>query len=77
MTKIYESPDPGDTVYVRNMGETDRQLHHVSSRHTGHLEQMREAQLWVDIRRTAQTDAGLQELLEPAIMYYKLKYDNR
>jgi len=77
MTKIYESPDSGETVYVRNMGETDRQLHHVSSRHADHLEQMREDQLWINIRRTAQTDAGLQELLEPAIMYYKLKYDNR
>jgi hypothetical protein len=77
MTKIFESPDSGDTVYVRNMGEADRQLHHVSSKHSDLLKQMREDQIWNQIRKHARTDAGLQELLEPAIMYYKLKYDNR
>jgi hypothetical protein len=77
MANIYESPDGGETVYVRNTGSTDRQLHHVSSKQTDLLEQMREDQLWYDIRRKARVDPGLQELLEPAIMYYKLKYDNR
>lgn len=75
MTKIYESPDRGETVYVRNIGSTDKQLHHVSSKQTDLLEQMREDQLWHDIRRKARVDPGLQELLEPAIVYYKLKYD--
>jgi len=77
MTKIFESPDSGDTVYVRNYGSTDRELHSVSLKKSQLLEEMREDQMWNQIRKHAQTDAGLQELLEPAIMYYKLKYDNR
>jgi hypothetical protein len=77
MTKIFESPDSGDTVYVRNYGSTDRELHSVSLKKSQLLEEMREDQMWNQIRLHAQTDAGLQELLEPAIMYYKLKYDHR
>jgi hypothetical protein len=41
------------------------------------LDQMREDQLWANIRRKSRIDPALQELLEPAIMYYKLKYDHR
>jgi hypothetical protein len=41
------------------------------------LAQMREELLWMNIQRTARIDPGLRELLEPAIMYYKLKYDHR
>jgi hypothetical protein len=77
MAKIYESPDNGETVYVRDMGSTDRKLHYVSSKQTDLLEQMREDLLWGSIRRTARIDPGLQELLDCAIMYYKLKYDHR
>jgi hypothetical protein len=41
------------------------------------LDQIREDLLWSNIRRTARIDPALQELLEPAIMYFKLKYDHR
>lgn len=77
MPKIYESPDHGETVYVRDIGSKERQLHHVSSNQRELIAQLREDQLWGEIRRHARKDAGLQELLDRAIMYYKLKYDNR
>jgi hypothetical protein len=77
MAKIYESPDRGETVYVRNMGSQDRELHSVSSTQLDVIKHIREDQLWGQIRLRAQTDPGLQELLDCAIMYYKLKYDNR
>lgn len=77
MSRIYESPDGGETVYVRDIGSKERQLHHVSSNQTELIAQLREDQLWGEIRRRARTDPGLQELLDPAIMYYKLKYVNR
>lgn len=41
------------------------------------LDKMREELLWMNIQRTARIDPALQELLEPAIMYFKLKYDHR
>lgn len=38
---------------------------------------LREQQLWSDILRTARIDPVLRESLEPAIVYFKLKYGHR
>jgi len=39
--------------------------------------ELRENQLWGDIRRLAKTDPALQEELERVIIYYRLKYEQR
>lgn len=70
---IYESPDGGDTVYRRLPGVSERELikENVSVR-----DKLRQNQLWHNIRQMAETDEGLQELLERAIIYYNLKRDH-
>jgi hypothetical protein len=55
--KIYESPDGGKTIRVRESGV---------------IAQMKESILWSDIRRAAKTDPVLQEALDRAIILYQL-----
>jgi len=75
---IYESPDKGDTVYRRLPGTTQRDLIQDNRTRDGRplIEHIREDQMWGEIRRMARTDAGLQELLERAIVYYNLKREH-
>ena len=78
MAKVYESPDNGETVYVRNIGSTDRKLHYVSSKQTDIINRIREDQLWDQIRILARTHPVLQAELDRVIMFYNLiKDDNR
>jgi hypothetical protein len=75
---IYESPDKGQTIYERLPGTSQRTLIQDNRTRDGRPlhEHIREDQLWGEIRRMARTDAGLQELLERAIVYYNLKKDH-
>jgi hypothetical protein len=78
MAKIYESSDNGETVYVRDMGSTDRKLHYVSSKQTDIINRIREDQLWDQIRILERTHPALQAELDRVIMFYNLiKDDNR
>ena len=67
MTKIYESPDRGNTVYEREFGDTDRKLVKRSLH-----DQLREDQMWGEIRRMARTNPIMQEELERVIILYQL-----
>jgi len=69
---IYESPDGGETVYVREHGSTQRQLHSQSPRAIDIQEQLKEDQLWGQIRRAAKTNLALQDALEQAKVIYQL-----
>ena len=69
---IYESPDGGETVYVREFGGTQRQLHVESPRAVSLREQIEEDKLWGNIRRAAKTNPTLQRALEEAILIYTL-----
>ena len=69
---IYESPDGGETVYVREFGGTQRQLHVESPRAVSLREQIEEDKLWGEIRRKAKTNPTLQRALEEAILIYTL-----
>ena len=75
---IYESPDGGNTVYRRLPGTTQRDLIQDNRTRDGRplIEHIREDQMWGEIRKMARTDAGLQELLERAIVYYNLKREH-
>ena len=70
---IYESPDGGDTVYRRLPGVSEREL---IKENASVRDKLRQNQLWHNIRQMAETDEGLQDLLERAIIYYHLKKDN-
>lgn len=74
-TYIYESPDGGDTVYRRELGSdpVNRELHGISDRKRSLMEDLKEDKLWGQIRRAAKKDPALQELLDRAIVYHRLK----
>ena len=69
---IYESPDGGETVYVREHGSTQRQLHSESARAIDIREQVREDQLWAQIRLAAKTNPALQNAIEQVKLIYHL-----
>ena len=72
MTDIYESPDKGETVYVRQAGEVERTLHSVSTRHSDLHAQLKESQLWGQIHRAAKTNVPLADALDKVKMIYAL-----
>jgi hypothetical protein len=69
---IYESPDGGETIYVREPGSSQQQLHVESPRAVSLHEQIKENQLWGQIRRAAKTNPTLQRALEEAVLIYTL-----
>ena len=69
---IYESPDGGETVYVREPGSTQRRLHSESARAIDIREQVREDQLWGQIRLAAKTNPALQNAIEQVKLIYHL-----
>jgi hypothetical protein len=69
---IYESPDGGETVYVREFGGEQKQLHSQSPRAIDLHEQLKESQLWGNIRRAAKTNPTLKQALDEAILIYTL-----
>jgi len=73
--KIYESPDGGKTVYVREFGKTDRRL--LSGNNNSLIPKNgKQLSLLRDVIRAAETDPDLRELLDQAIMLYQLKRDS-
>jgi len=75
MTKIFESPDKGETVYARDMGSTERVIHSESKKKLSIHDQIKESQLWADIHRAAKTDLTLQEALNRVKITYYLTAD--
>lgn len=69
---IYESPDGGQTVYVRKPGESHRELHSMSEEKKELIAKLAEDKLWGDIRRMAKTNPTLQRALDEAVMIYNL-----
>jgi hypothetical protein len=71
---IYESPDGGKTVYVREQGSDvqSRKLHWESDEAKDLRQQLMEDKLWGNIRRAAKTNPTIQRALDEAIMLYNL-----
>lgn len=77
MSKIFESPDGGSTVYEREVGTTERKLTEESQRSRDEFyEKMRQDKLWGNIRRAAKTNPALQDALDRAIVIYELSKNN-
>ena len=74
MTKIYESPDGGKTVYAREAGSSSRTL--IGWNGTAKTKYVDELRLWQDIRDSANTNSALQKALDNVIIIYKLSKDN-
>ena len=72
-TYIYERV--GDTVFRRESGATDREVVGYGARmNDGRLlvDHIQEEKLWGQIRQAARTNPALQDVLERAIMIYRL-----
>jgi len=71
---IYESPDGGKTVYVREPGSPvqNRKLAWESEDARDLREQILEDKLWGNIRRAAKTNPTIRRALDEAIMLYNL-----
>lgn len=69
MTKIYESPDKGATIYERESGETHRTL--VKEDKALYYEIV-EAKMWGEIRRMAETNPAMKEYTDKCIELYHL-----
>ena len=67
--KVYESPDGGQTIYERDVGSSERTL---IKENTSLISQIREDQLWGNIRREAKTNKTLADILDQAKMVYAL-----
>jgi hypothetical protein len=69
MTKyIFESPDGGETVYRRELGNNDRELIKISN--------AKNYTHWREICAKAESDDYLRDLLDRAETYYRLKYES-
>jgi len=73
---IYESPDKGGTIYRRKFGKNDRELYRVSDEVSEQLAEIREDELWGEIRRAAKSNKVLQDALERAILIYHLSKEH-
>jgi hypothetical protein len=74
---IFESPDKGETVYKRETGSLDRELVSISEKKKSVHDQLKEDQLWGEIRRKAKTNVALRDILNQAIMVYNLIKDEK
>lgn len=72
-THIYESPDGGKTVYRRESGKLDRELHWSTKAQTSLHKEIKHSKLWGNIHRAAKTDPVLQQMLDQIEIYHTLK----
>lgn len=68
----YESPDGGKTVYRRTIGNPHRELHWEDPIKIANRQLLHENQLWHNIRKAADTNAELANMLEQVKIYYRL-----
>jgi hypothetical protein len=73
---VYESPDKGGTIYRRKFGEIDREQYRVSDEVSEQLAEIREDNLWGEIRRAAKSNKVLQDALERVILIHQLSKDH-
>jgi hypothetical protein len=68
---IYESAD--GITYRREFGSTERTIIGWNESAT----RMQEDKLWAEIRKAAETNPGLQELLDKAKVFYQLSKERK
>jgi hypothetical protein len=67
MSKIYESPDKGATIYEREFGESERTLIKESLH-----KQIKDAQMWGEIQKMGETNPTMRDELDRVIALYHL-----
>lgn len=74
---VYESPDGGHTIYRRHPGKLDRELVSIDQETQDRLAAIKEDKVWGEIRRCAEQDPALKEMLDATRIYYELKYNEK
>lgn len=74
MSKIFESPDGGATIYERASGELERTL---VSRNNRLHEEMLESKMWGEIRRMAKTNPAMKDCTDKCIELYHLLKEHK
>jgi hypothetical protein len=69
MTKIFESPDKGHTVYARDIGSSERELVELSQPVTDILNRWTR---WITILKIAETNPTLRDAVDKVEMIYAL-----
>ena len=72
---IFESPDKGETVYVREEGSSARSLYSESKKMRSLHDEITESKLWGNIHREAKINPTLQEAIERVKVTYYLTAD--
>lgn len=70
VTYIYEKAD--GITYAREFGSTERNVVGMDHKTRAELDNIKENQLWHDVRKAAKENITLQKALDRAIMIYKL-----
>lgn len=71
MTKIYESPDGGKTVFARAMNSKKRTI--IKSEG---VDDLADFTLWNEIRIAAKTNPSLQKVVSQVKLIYRLSIDD-
>ena len=69
---IYESPDGGDTIYAREQGSGKRHLISISFNKVKMQQDLKDTQLWHEIRQAAEHNPALKTALEQCILLYHI-----
>jgi hypothetical protein len=75
MPQIFESPDGGQTVYVREIGSKEKKLHSISPALKAEMKETLLTQEWLDIRHAGKENPALQKSIDHLIMIYRLTKD--
>jgi hypothetical protein len=69
---VFESPDGGRTVYARNPGNTNRELHWQDPALQQELKELESQKRWVDIFQARRDNEELNHLCEQVEILYEL-----
>ena len=69
---IYEAEDGTEKIYMKRQGGTHRELHRDGATAKSLREKLKEDELWVDIRQAAETNPTIKQVLDEAILLYRL-----
>lgn len=76
-TYIYESPDGGHTVYARELNKTERFLVGISLDKQKQMAELKDEELWKDIRKESENNETLQKAMEHCIVLYHISKNGR
>jgi hypothetical protein len=72
LAQVYESPDKGETVYVREVLSKERKLYSESPAVKTFKDELDSLKMWAEIRQLSQTNPALKDALNKVMTIYNL-----